>query len=192
VANKIAEVRAQAEKKGRQVRFGIRLHVIVRETEQEAWAAANRLISRLDDDTIAEAQSILARYDSVGQRRMSELHKGDRSSLVIAPNLWAGIGLARGGAGTALVGSAEAVAARMREYFELGIETFVLSGYPHLEEAYRAAELLFPLLPVKSHEPLVPHGSLEAVGELIAYNKPPRKVTGPQAGTGGTLHERAK
>jgi len=190
VAKKIAEVRALAEERGRQVRFGIRLHVIVRETEEEAWEAADRLISRLDEKTIQEAQSILSRYDSVGQKRMSELHKGDRSSLVIAPNLWAGIGLVRGGAGTALVGSPESVAARMKEYAELGIETFVMSGYPHLEEAYRAAELLFPLLPLKREDSGEQTGSIEAVGELVAYNKPPQKLTGPQSG--GTPHEVAK
>jgi alkanesulfonate monooxygenase len=67
-----------------------------------------------------------------------------RETLEVSPNLWAGVGLVRGGAGTALVGSAETVAARMLEYRELGIETFILSGYPHLEEAFRVAELLFP------------------------------------------------
>jgi len=190
VAKKIAEVRALAEERGRRVRFGIRLHVIVRETEEEAWEAADRLISRLDEKTIQEAQSILSRYDSVGQKRMSDLHKGDRSSLVIAPNLWAGIGLVRGGAGTALVGSPESVAARMKEYAELGIETFVMSGYPHLEEAYRASELLFPLLPLKREDSGEQTGSIEAVGELVAYNKPPQKLTGPQSG--GTPHEVAK
>jgi len=192
VAKKIAEVRALAGQRGRKVRFGIRLHVIVRETEEEAWQAADRLISKLDDRTIAEAQSILSRYDSVGQKRMSDLHKGDRSSLIVAPNLWAGIGLVRGGAGTALVGSAESVAARMKEYASLGIETFIFSGYPHLEEAYRAAELLFPLLPLKREESSRPEGNIEASGELVAYNKTPRKVSGPQAGGGGTFHEAAK
>ena len=97
---------------------------------------------------IENSQKIFERFDSVGQKRMSQLHKGSRDSLEISPNLWAGVGLVRGGAGTALVGSAENVAARMKEYEEIGIESFVLSGYPHLEEAYRVAELLFPLLPV--------------------------------------------
>jgi alkanesulfonate monooxygenase len=75
---------------------------------------------------------------------MQALHGGRRDRLVIYPNIWAGVGLVRGGAGTALVGSAQSVAARIREYRALGVETFVLSGYPHLEEAYRTAELLFP------------------------------------------------
>lgn len=148
VAEKIAQVRKLAEESGRNVRFGIRLHVIVRETEEEAWKAADELIQYLDDETIASAQQTFARMDSEGQRRMSGLHGGDRSRLEISPNLWAGVGLVRGGAGTALVGDPTTVAARMQEYADLGIETFIFSGYPHLEEAYRVAELLFPLLPL--------------------------------------------
>ncbi len=149
VAEKIASVRAQAEKLGRTVRFGIRLHVIVRETNDEAWQAAEDLISRLDDETIARSQAHYAKMDSEGQRRMAALHGGNRAKLEISPNLWAGVGLVRGGAGTALVGDPQTVAARMKEYADLGIDSFVLSGYPHLEEAYRFAELVFPLLPGK-------------------------------------------
>ena len=84
--------------------------------------------------------------DSVGQRRMAELHGGRRDRLVVAPNLWAGVGLVRNGAGTALVGTPEQIADRLREYQEAGIELIIGSGYPHLEEAYRVAELLFPAL----------------------------------------------
>lgn len=146
VAEKIADIRARAAKHGRTVRFGIRLHVIVRETSDAAWKAADELISHLNDDVIAKAQAAFAKMDSVGQRRMAALHGGRRDKLEISPNLWAGIGLVRGGAGTALVGDPETVAARMKEYADLGIETFVLSGYPHLEEAYRFAELVFPLI----------------------------------------------
>ncbi len=143
VAEKIAQVREKAARQGRQVRFGIRLHVIVRETSEEAWQAADRLIAHLDDDTIARAQASLARFDSVGQQRMAALHGGSRDNLEVSPNLWAGVGLVRGGAGTALVGDGPTVAARVREYAELGIDTFIFSGYPHLEESYRVAELLF-------------------------------------------------
>jgi alkanesulfonate monooxygenase len=85
--------------------------------------------------------------DSVGQRRMVELHGGRRDKLEVSPNLWAGVGLVRGGAGTSLVGDPETVAARIKEYMALGIDTFIFSGYPHLEEAYRFADLVFPLLP---------------------------------------------
>ncbi|WP_288806513.1 FMNH2-dependent alkanesulfonate monooxygenase [uncultured Novosphingobium sp.] len=149
VARKIADVRARAARHGRTLRFGIRLHVIVRETNEEAWAAAERLISGLSEEDIARSQANYAKMDSVGQQRMAQLHGGDRTKLEVSPNLWAGVGLVRGGAGTALVGDPETVAARLQEYADLGIGTFVLSGYPHLEEAIRFAELVFPLLPGK-------------------------------------------
>jgi len=149
VAEKIADVKKRAEKYGRKVRFGLRVHVIVRDTNEEAWAEANKLISHIDDETIKKAQKNFALIDSVGQQRITSLHNGDRNKLEISPNLWAGIGLIRKGAGTALVGDPKTVAARLQEYIDLGIDTFVLSGYPHLEEAARFAELVFPLLPDK-------------------------------------------
>ncbi|PPK53337.1 FMNH2-dependent alkanesulfonate monooxygenase [Marinobacter persicus] len=149
VAEKIERVRAEAAKHGRTVRFGLRLHVIVRETREEAWAEADKLIENLDDDTIAKSQENLANMDSVGQKRMLALHGGRRDKLEVSPDLWAGVGLVRGGAGTALVGDPETVAKRLLEYRDAGVDTFVLSGYPHLEESIRFAELVFPLLPGK-------------------------------------------
>ena len=146
VAQKIADIRARAAKLGRTLRFGIRLHVIVRETNEAAWRAADELITHVDDAVIERAQAGFSKMDSVGQRRMAALHGGSRDKLEVSPNLWAGVGLVRGGAGTALVGDPETVAARMQEYAGLGIDTFILSGYPHLEESYRFAELVFPLL----------------------------------------------
>ena len=173
VEKKIADIRKRAADHGRTIRFGIRLHVIVRETSQEAWAAADNLISRLDDETIARAQTAFAKMDSEGQRRMAALHGGRRDKLEVAPNLWAGVGLVRGGAGTALVGNPEEVAARMKEYAELGIETFILSGYPHLEESYRFAELVFPLLPRRQREQI--GGPLSGpFGEIVGNNYLPK------------------
>lgn len=171
VKEKIDRMRDIAARAGKEIKFGIRLHVIVRESEAEAWAEANRLISRLDEGTIAKAQQIYARMDSHGQRRMTELHSGSQSNLEISPNLWAGIGLVRGGAGTALVGDPDLVAARMKEYAALGIETFIMSGYPHLEEAYRVAELLFPKLRSQQadSQPAASRG-----GEMIAYHYDPK------------------
>ena len=128
------------------MKLGVRLHVIVRETNEEAWAEANRLISKLTDEDIAKAQANYATMDSVGQKRMAALHGGRRDQLEVSPNLWAGVGLVRGGAGTALVGDAKTVAQRLQEYIDLGANSFVLSGYPHLEESIRFAELVFPLL----------------------------------------------
>ena len=173
VEKKIADIRQRAADRGRTIRFGIRLHVIVRETSEEAWAAADNLISRLDDETIARAQTAFAKMDSEGQRRMAALHGGRRDKLEVAPNLWAGVGLVRGGAGTALVGNPEEVAARMKEYAELGIETFILSGYPHLEESYRFAELVFPLLPRKQREQI--GGPLSGpFGEIVGNSYLPK------------------
>lgn len=172
VKEKIETVKKQAEKEGRSVRFGIRLHVIVRESAEEAWNAADRLISHLDDDTIAQAQAALRRADSSGQKRMSDLHNGDRSKLEVSPNLWAGIGLVRGGAGTALVGDPETVAERILEYKALGIESFIFSGYPHLEEAYHLAELVFPLLPFDNERT---KGLQAVTGEAIGNSHFPDK-----------------
>jgi alkanesulfonate monooxygenase len=176
VAEKIAAVRQQAAAYGRTLRFGIRLHVIVRETNAEAWDAADRLIQHLDGKTIAAAQAALARADSEGQRRMQQLHGGSRAELEISPNLWAGVGLVRGGAGTALVGDADTVAARMLEYADLGVDTLILSGYPHLEEAYRVAELLFPKLPLGMTLP-PPSRQFSPVGEVIANERIPASAS---------------
>lgn len=162
-AEKIARVRERAAAERRTVSFGIRMNVVVRETEEEAWKSANSLLKYLTDDKIAAAQEWLARDGSEGQRRMRELHGGTRDNLEVSPNLWAGLGLVRPGAGTALVGTPEIVAQRMREYGDLGIETFIMSGYPHLEEAYRFAELVFPLLPL-THQ--TPAGSASQVSTL--------------------------
>ena len=177
VKEKLAEVQAEADKHGRKLRFGIRLHVIVRETNDEAWKAANELIQYVDDDTIAQALEAFKTHDSVGQQRMTALHGGDRSKLEVSPNLWAGVGLTRGGAGTALVGDPETVAARIQEYADLGIDTFIFSGYPHLEEAYRVAELVFPLLDVAKTE-IPQRYPQEAVGDVVAHSyRAPRLVS---------------
>ena len=153
VKAKIEDLKQRAAIYGRELKFGIRLHVIVRETEEKAWEAAEDLISKLDDETIAQAHKVLSNRESVGQQRMVALTNGGKSrsreELEISPNLWAGIGLAREGCATALVGNPQIVVERIKEYADMGIDTFVFSGYPHLEEAYRFAELVFPLLPDK-------------------------------------------
>jgi alkanesulfonate monooxygenase len=150
VAEKIGRVRALAEAQGRTVRFGIRLHTISRDTSNEAWREAQKLLDALDPVQVAKAQSQLSASQSVGQQRMVALHGGDLSAgvrgLEIHPGLWAGIGLVRGGAGTALVGSHSEVADLIEEYHSLGVEEFVLSGYPHLEEAYWFGEGVRPEL----------------------------------------------
>ena len=180
VAAKVADIRQRAAKYGRTLEFGIRLHVIVRETEDEAWRAAGELVSHLDEAVVAAAQKKFAEMDSVGQRRMAELNKGKfnkaniREGLEVAPNLWAGVGLVRGGAGTALVGNPQQVADRIKEYADLGFEYFILSGYPHLEEAHRFAELVFPLLPLKLRDKLAGQALTGPFGEIVANTYVPR------------------
>jgi alkanesulfonate monooxygenase len=146
VAEKLDQVRERAKAAGRELRFGIRLHVIARDTAAEAWAQAQRLLDGLSPEAIERAQAIQRASQSEGQRRMTALHGGRTDALEISPNLWAGVGLVRGGAGTALVGSHQEVAERMLEYHQLGIDEFILSGYPHLEEAYQVGEGVMPAL----------------------------------------------
>jgi alkanesulfonate monooxygenase len=180
VAAKVADITQRAARHGRKLEFGIRLHVIVRETEDEAWQAAAKLISHLDDATIEAAQKKFAQMDSVGQRRMAELNRGKlnrsniREGLEVSPNLWAGVGLVRGGAGTALVGNPQQVADRIKEYAALGLEYFILSGYPHLEEAYRFAELVFPLLPLSLQRKLGGQVLTGPFGEIVANSYVPK------------------
>jgi alkanesulfonate monooxygenase len=146
---RLASVRALAAAERRVLRFGIRLHIITRDTEEEAWAEARRLLESIPPGEIETAQQKLSATESVGQARMLGLHGGKKlgvRELEIYPNLWAGVGLVRGGAGTAIVGSHEQVAERIAGYEALGIDTFILSAYPNLEEAVRVGEDLLPLV----------------------------------------------
>jgi len=149
IKERITRVRALAAAQGRTLTFGIRLHVISRDSEDEAWREASRLLRNVSAERINSAQSLLGRTESVGQQRMTALLNAlptqdftpdDARAFEIAPNLWAGYALVRGGAGTALVGSHQQVAARIEEYHALGLDHFILSGQPHLEEAYWFAE----------------------------------------------------
>ena len=146
VEEKIDRVRKLAAEEGREVRFGIRLHTIARETSEAAWAEADRLLSHIASEDIERVQSGLKQSESEGQRRMLALNQGSKDGLEIYPNLWAGVGLVRGGAGTAMVGSFTEIADLVEEYAAVGIEEFVLSGYPHLEESYWFGEGVLPEL----------------------------------------------
>ncbi|ALS23107.1 LLM class flavin-dependent oxidoreductase [Paenibacillus naphthalenovorans] len=152
VAEKIRDLSALAAKHGRTLRYGIRLYLIVRDTDEEAWEEANRLLGTMDEATVRHTQALLRGTDSVGQQRMLKFHNGripdDARELEIYPDLWAGLSLVRPGPGTAIVGSPQTVLARIQEYRDAGISTFIFSGIPLLEEAYRVAELILPHLPV--------------------------------------------
>ncbi len=151
VAARLGPIRERAEAAGREIRCGLRVHVISRDTEDEAWLEADRILDAIDPDQVAAAREKFARMESTAQARMTDLSHAadaavDRDSLVIEPNLWAGVGLVREGAGTAIVGSHGQVAARLLEYRDAGIDEFILSGYPHLEEALNFGENVRPLL----------------------------------------------
>jgi len=151
VREKVTWMRELAEAEGRTLRFGLRIHTLSRDTSEEAWQHAQWLLDGLDPETVAKAQAALNASESTGQQRMLALRNGrssytDARELEVAPNLWSGVGLVRGGAGTALVGSHQEVADRLEEYHRLGIDEFILSGYPHVEEAYWFGEGVMPLL----------------------------------------------
>jgi alkanesulfonate monooxygenase len=174
VAKKVEWIRKLAADAGREgkVRFGIRLHTIARDTSEAAWAEADRLLAGISEEEIARVQAGLRKSESVGQARMLELNQGSKDGLEIHPNLWAGVGLVRGGAGTAMVGSYAEIADLVEQYQAVGIEEFVLSGYPHLEEAYWFGEGVLPELerrglwshptPAPSTTPAVPFGGKAA------------------------------
>lgn len=140
IAERLTRMRKLAAEAGRTLSFGVRFHVLGRDTSEQAWAEANRLLDRISPERIEQTQRDLADTESVGQHRMTALHGGDLRKLEVHPNIWAGYGLVRGGAGTAIVGSHAEVADRITEYHELGVDHFILSGQPHLEEAYHFAE----------------------------------------------------
>ena len=168
VAERIARVRELAAGFGRTLTFGIRLHVITRDTAAQAWAEADRLLAAMDPRVVAAAQERMRTADSEGQRRMAALHGGRRDGLEISPNLWAGYGLVRGGAGTALVGSHEQVADRIEEYHALGLDHFILSGQPHLEEAYWFGEGVRPVLAARGLLPGTAPAVPPSAGALAA------------------------
>jgi alkanesulfonate monooxygenase len=163
VNDKLRWIEAQAAQHNRQLRFGIRLHTISRDTSEQAWRQADYLMERVTDEMIAKVQAGLATSESEGQQRMRALHNsGDRRGLrdlEIHPGLWAGVGLVRGGAGTSLVGSHEEVANLIEEYASFGITEFILSGYPHLEESYWFGEGVLPILERRGlwRHPAQPH-----------------------------------
>jgi alkanesulfonate monooxygenase len=128
ISERLTRMRELAAEAGRTLAFGIRLHVLSRDTGAAAWAEANRLLDRVSPERVRQAQQVFAGTESVGQQRMVALHNGDRSRLEVSPNLWAGYGLVRGGAGTALVGSHAEVADRIEEYHALGTDHFILPG----------------------------------------------------------------
>jgi alkanesulfonate monooxygenase len=172
-ARQVAQVRALAGRAGRSLGFGTRLHVITRDTAEQAWAVAERMVAHADPALIARTQQRFARSDSEGQRRMAALHHGRTDRLEIYPNLWVGYGLVRQGPAVTLVGSHDEVADRIAEYHAGGLEHLILSGQPHLEEAYRFAE---GVLPVLRRRGLLAEPDPPAAGPGTAPPPPPERV----------------
>jgi alkanesulfonate monooxygenase len=154
IADTIADVRARAKRHGRRLHFGYRAHVIVRATEQEARSAARRLVSRLEADAGERIRNRSLDTRSAGNARQTELRDLADDDGYVEPNLWTGIGRARSGAGAAIVGDPDQVLAKLAVYRELGLEAFILSGYPHLAEADLFARHVLPRL---EHAPLTRH-----------------------------------
>ena len=146
VGETVADMRQRATAYDRVLRYGLRAHVIVRETESEAMAAADRLVSRLDDDAGQKIRNKSLDTQSAGVARQNELRAASGDDWFVEENLWTGVGRARSGAGAAIVGDPDQVKAKLEAYMDVGIEAFILSGYPHAAEAERFAELVLPHL----------------------------------------------
>ena len=140
------DMRGRAARAGRTLRFGYRVHVIVRETEAEARAAARRLVSRLDAPTGDAIRARSLDHASIGVRRQAEMRDAADDEGFVEDHLWTGIGRARSGCGAALVGDPDQVLAKLRAYMDLGIDAFILSGYPHAAECDLVARHILPRL----------------------------------------------
>ena len=151
VAGIIADMTARAARHGRTLKFGYRAHVVVRATEAEARAAAERLLSRLDPDEGAAIRARSLDSASVGVAAQAALRESAGGDGYAEPFLWTGIGRARSGCGAAIVGDPDQVLAKINDYRDMGIEAFILSGYPHAAEADLFARHVLPRL---EHGPL--------------------------------------
>jgi alkanesulfonate monooxygenase len=147
----MADMRTRAERHGRTLKFGYRVHVVVRETEAEARIAADRLLSKLDADQGAAIRARSLDSASAGVARQAELRETASVDGYVEDNLWTGIGRARSGCGAAIVGDPDQVLAKLNAYREMGMEAFILSGYPHAAEADLFARHVLPRL---DHGPL--------------------------------------
>ena len=153
VAGVLDDLRARAAGYGRELLFGYRVHVIVRETEGQAVDAARRLVSKLDVQTGQRIRSRSLDTTSAGNARQAELRADADSDGFVEANLWTGIGQARSGAGAAIVGDPDQVLAKLKAYQGLGMSAFILSGYPHAAECDLFARHVLPQL---DHGPLFP------------------------------------
>jgi alkanesulfonate monooxygenase len=150
------DVAGRAAAHGRTVDFGLRVHVIVRESESEAMAAARRLMSRFDGAEGERLKHATQDSRSAGVLRQDALRENADADGFLEPVLWGEIGRARSGCGAALVGSPEQVLDKLNRYMDMGFRSFILSGYPLIEESLHFARLVLPHLPNRPlpHHPL--------------------------------------
>lgn len=146
LAGTMEDLASRAAAVDRVIDFGLRIHVVVRETEDEARSAAARLLSRLDSDRGEEIKHRAQDSRSAGVRRQDEL-RDQSDDDYIEDNVWSGIGRARSGCGSALVGTPDQIVAKLERYMDMGIRSFILSGYPHRDECERFARDVLPRLP---------------------------------------------
>ncbi|MEK5058332.1 MULTISPECIES: LLM class flavin-dependent oxidoreductase [unclassified Paenibacillus] len=134
----------------RTLRYGIRAQLVVRETEEEAWAAAWNILSKVEPDQLKNQEKLHAKTDATNQKRQMDLYEQSKEQdYIIGPNLWSGLSAVRGGGAVAFVGTPEQVSDRLLEFVDAGVSSFILSGYPHLEEAEISGRLLMPLVKKK-------------------------------------------
>ena len=136
----------KAAKFNRTLDFGLRVHVVVRETEEEAWKYAESIISKLDLEMGTELRYRSLDAKSLGVSRQEKMRDESSTDGYIEPNLWTGIGKARSGCGAALVGNPNQIIEKLNRYMEMGIRSFIFSGYPHIDECNKFAELVLPRL----------------------------------------------
>lgn len=151
VKETVTDMKARAAAKGRSLKFGYRAHVIVRETEDEARAYADRLLSKLDEQAGQAIREKSLDAKNYGVQRQQELRSAADGDGFVEENLWTGISRARSGCGAAIVGTPDQVIAKLRAYQEAGMEAFILSGYPHVNECDMFARYVLPQL---QHGPL--------------------------------------
>jgi len=171
LAERMKAVNACAEKYGRVLDYGLRVHMIVRETEEEAREHARKLVSQLDDEQGRAIRERALDSSSLGVAHQSKNRDNADDEGYVEPHLWTGVGRARSGCGAALVGTPEQIVAEIEEYKQMGIRSFIFSGYPHIEECEHFGKLVLPKLKtcslpkvqnrVPSETPLSPLGAGE-------------------------------
>ena len=142
IAQHLERARGQFAAAGRRAAFGLRTHLVVRDTEDDAWDTANEMLSRADNVVTSQRQAVFAGTAMVGQRAQARAMADHR----VGPNLWNGISTVRVNCGTAIVGSPEQTANELLGYWRLGVDEFILSGFPHVEECRRTASDLLPIV----------------------------------------------